>query len=69
MEILKRFKWSFMLVFVFGGKGEFEHVEDLIQFETQNVSILLLIDTKLNLLYCVNNIFIIDESFHLNYFF
>lgn len=47
----------------------FEHVEDLIQFETQNVSILLLIDTKLNLLYCVNNISIIDESFHLNYFF
>lgn len=32
-------------------------------------SILLLIDTKLNLLYCVNNIFIIDESFHLNYIF
>lgn len=61
--------FTFMLVFVFGGKGEFEHVEGLIQFETQNVSILLLIDTKLNLLYCVNNIFIIDESFHLNYFF
>lgn len=29
--------FTFMLVFVFGGKGEFEHVEDLIQFETQNV--------------------------------
>lgn len=40
----------YSLLSFFGGKGEFE---DLIQFDIRNDFILLLIDTKINLLYCV----------------
>lgn len=52
-SLLSSFIFYILLSFIFtffGGKGEFE---DLIQFDIRNVFILLLIDTKINLLYCV----------------
>lgn len=61
---------KFLCWFLFlEGKVNLNMLKISFNLKPKMFSILLLIDTKLNLLYCVNNIFIIDESFHLNYFF